>query len=220
MNRLLIKTIFTFLICLSFSIIANAECSYNERKELLAEAKKIEAVFTPDYENNKFVFNMFNLSKNLYVELENVKTNEIKSIYYYELIDNKYIYDELNVDNKITYRLNIYSFKEECYASKITSKTITKGIINKYSKMDICKDIQDYKYCKPILNNEIILDESKVIESINNYKENLVKTEESKIKKNMFIEFIKKYKNYIICFFVILLIIYILFLVNKKRGEL
>lgn len=221
------KNIFSyalFVILLSFILVinVNAECSYQERKELLNEAKAVEAYFEPDLENNKFNFYLYNLTDNIYVKLENLKTNQSIEIHNYDLEDNYYIYVEDNISEKVTYRLSIYSNKVECYANKLTSKNIYKGIINKFYSENVCKGAEEYIYCQPFLENEITISDSEVIDKINEYKESLKIVEKQEVvESNFLFDFIKNYWKYILVFVITSIVISVgVLTVKKRKGEL
>ena len=64
--------IFIYLIVNISLINVNAECSYQERKDLLNSAKNIEAFFEYDNLSNKFKMNLFNIdTEKFYIEIEN-----------------------------------------------------------------------------------------------------------------------------------------------------
>ena len=218
-----IKLFLTFsLLFTLFVVRVNAECSYQERKELLSEAKNVDAFFEVDLDNNKFIFNLYNLSDNLFVELVNLSNNESEKIYKYQQDNDYYSFDIDNVSDYITYRLYIKSNKSECYSDSLTSKTLIKGIINKYYKEDVCKDIEDYIYCKPVLTKKTNYSDDEIYEKIKKYKEDYeLSISNNKKEEYILITFLKNYWKYVLLIAVVLLIIILLLIrFNKKRGEL
>lgn len=220
-----IKYILLFVIFMfGFVNRVNAECTYQDRKELLDKSKDIEVYFEPDLNNKYFVFNLYNLDDELYVNIYNSKTEENKEVHSYDMVDNHYSFINNNIDDIITYRVAIYVSNSSCYGNKLTTKTITKKIINKYYYMDICKGIEDYQYCKPLLNNKFSLNDDKINENINKYKESLNVKEDTKvINKFGMDDLIKLLKRY---WYVILIVLcvsigfVVIIKINKKRGDL
>lgn len=219
------KFILIFILC-TFLFVkkVNAECSYQERKKLLEKSKEVEMYFEPDLNNKYFVFNLYNLDDELYVNIYNSKTEENKEVHSYDMVDNHYSFIDNNIDDIITYRVTIYVSNSSCYGNKLTTKTITKKIINKYYYMDICKGIEDYQYCKPLLNNKFSLNDDKINENINKYKESLNVKEDTKvISKFGMDDLIKLLKRY---WYVILIVVcvsigfVVIIKINKKRGDL
>lgn len=220
-----IKYIFLIVIFMFIFVNkVNAECTYQDRKELLEKAKEVEVFFEPDLNNKYFIFNLYNLDSDLYVDIYNSKTNESKEVHSYELNNNHYSFIDNNIDDIVTYRVNIYVGNSLCYGNELTTKTITKKIINKYYYMDICKNIEDYQYCKPLLNNKFSISDEKIEDNINKYKDSLNVKEDKKVINKFgmddLINLVKKYW-YIILIIISVVIGFMVFIkTNKKRGDL
>lgn len=225
MNRITKYIVFTYLLMFLFIFKVNADCSYQERKEMLNEAKEVEAFFEADINNNKFLFYLYNLTENIYVVLENPQTYQYKEIYKYMYDTEFYSYDEENVTDIINYKLKIYSNKSECYGNIITTKTIKKPIINKYYKEEVCKGIEDFKYCTPILNIKPNLEEKEIYKAINEYRGQVeVSEDKTTIEKfglddlvNIIIEY--WYIAIIVVVFLTISVFIVKYII-KKRGEL
>ena len=222
MNKVINYGLFLIFLSFIFVINVNAECSYQERKELLNEAKNVEAYFEPDLKNNKFNFYLYNLTDNIFVKLENLATNQSIEIHNYNLEENYYTYVEDNISEKISYRVSIYSNKVECYANKLTSKTINKGILNKFYNESVCVGAEEYIYCQPFLDNEITISDSEVIKKIEDYKRSLEVEEKRDIVENNFLfDFIKTYWKYILVFVIASIIVsFSILTIKKRKGEL
>lgn len=223
------KRMILFVFCIIGSMIffvnnVNAECSYQERKELLDKAKNLEMFFEPNVNDKYFTFNMYNLDNDLYVIIFNDKSDDIKEVHSYDLKDNKYSFVENNVDDIIVYTVKIYASKSGCYSNNVTSKRVVKKIINKFYGDDICKGIEDYFYCKPLLDSKFSISDSKVISNINEYREksSIKETEDVNKKFGMddLLEFMKKYWYVFVSILIIGIVIFIIVKINKKRGEL
>lgn len=223
------KRMILFLLCIISSMIffvnnVNAECSYQERKELLDKAKNLEIFFEPNVNDKYFTFNMYNLDNDLYVIISNDKSDDIKEVYSYDMEDNRYSFIDYNVDDLIVYTVKIYSNKSGCYSNNVTSKRVVKKIINKFYYDDICKGIEDYFYCKPLLNSKFSISEDEVISNINEYREKSSVRETEDINKKFgmedLIELIRKYWYILGGILIIAVIIFIIVKINKKRGEL
>ena len=202
----------------------NAECSYQDRKDLLERAKEVEVFFEPDLNNKYFTFNLYNLDNDLYVDIVNGKTKESKLVYSYDLVDNHYSFIDNNISDIITYRVNIYSSNSECYGNKMTTKTVVKKIINNYYYMDICKGIEDYTYCKPLLNNKFSINDETIRKNISKYRDSLnVKKDDKTVNKfgiKDLINILKKYWYVVLIIVCISIGLIVVIKINKKRGEL
>ena len=211
MNRITKYIIFTYLTMFLFIFNVKAECSYQERKTLLDESKKVDIFITlktkkemQDVINNEtgateqieidsdyFVFNIANLSKNIYIKVYNSQ-NPIEYFYVfdYSLKDGIYSFEEYDTMNLIKYNFEFYSNKENCLGYEINKKTIIKPKYNSYSDLDLCKNDKtaSHEYCKKYIdknynnskiyntlqslvskNTEIIEKEPNIIQRLDNY---------------------------------------------------
>jgi len=225
MNKITKYILFTYLLMFFCMFNVNADCSYQERKEMLNEAKEVEAFFEADIDNNKFVFYIYNLTDNIYVALENPQTYQYREIFKYMYDTEYYTYDEENITDIINYKLKIYSNKSGCYGNIITTKTIKKPIINKYYKQEVCKGIEDFKYCTPILNIKPNLEEKEIYNAINKYREQVEISEDKTTIEKFGLDDLK---DIIIEYWYVVIIIIIVLTASviivkyiiKKRGEL
>lgn len=218
----LIKYVFIIFVFSIFILDVNADCSYQERKKLLEEAKNVDAYFEADVDNKLFNFYLYNLTDNLFVQIENLNSKQTTEVYNYQIVGNYYTFVENNIEEKISYRIHIYSNKQECYGSKLTSKTINKGIINKFYSESICKGAEEYKYCQPFFKDKLNISDEEVINKINEYKKNLEINMKQQIEEtNFFIDFVKKNWKYILVFFIVsCMVIGGMLIINKRKGEL
>ncbi|MBQ3020634.1 MAG: hypothetical protein IJD92_00230 [Bacilli bacterium] len=212
LNTLIISFMFTFM----FIFNVDAECSYQERKELLRESKLIEAFFDVDLFINKFTFNLYNLSEKLYVKIENDYDKNVISIF--DVGSDSYKFDTFDVENIIKYKIKIYSKNDNCFSELINTKTVIKPIVNKYSKEDICNGIEEFYYCKNVLTKKITLNDLEVYKKINEYKKSL-EVNDAETKYN-FVDFLKQNYIYFVIGFLVILIVISVVIINKRRGEL
>lgn len=215
------KKIFNMLFVVfvvSFFMInyVNADCSYQEKKDMLNNSKLIETFFDVDLFFNKFTFNLYNLSDDLYVEIENDYDKNVISLF--DVENNIYKFETFDIENIIKYKVKIYSKNDNCFSELINTKTVIKPIINRFSKEEVCNGIEEYYYCKSVLTKKISMNDLEVYKKINEYKKSLeVKEEENKFN---FVEFLKQNWIYFGIGFLVLIIIISLVIINKKRGEL
>ncbi len=219
MKKIVKLLIFTFILSFSLNFNVYAECTYEERTEISNDARNIEAFFEADLNNNKFIFYMYNLTDNLYVDISSNLTTTFK-VYKYNYDGDFYSFSTSNINKVDTYLINIYSNKSGCYGTKITSKRITKGIINKYAKDSICNGIEEYYLCNSVLNTDINMTDIEVYEKINQYKKELEEKNNKEEEKFNIINFLKTYWYYFAGGLFIIIIILIIYFINKKRGEL
>lgn len=221
MKKIFSYYILVFILMFSCIINTSAECSYKERKQLLEEAKNIEAYIEADLVVKKFDFFMYNLTENLYVELIAPNSPMPKVIYSQDIIEDYYTFSIYDTENPMTYKLIIYSNNSMCFGDKLTTKTIKKGIINEYAYSTECKGIEEYKYCKEIIDKKIPLTKNEVYKNILEYKKSLEpKIEPKKEASEILMYYLTKYWYIPVILIVIVGCVIIMKKVYDKKGEL
>lgn len=237
------KKIFNYLyILIIVSIVnilnCNAECSYQERKDLLNDAKNVDIYYEVNEEktnekgfntygeeitlnstNYIFKFVVLGLKENIYISyIDN--NGEKRFIDNNNLKDGIYSFEDKNFDNVYTYEFKMYSNNEKCLGKEVFTKKIIKPMVNGYSNYRICQEngMEDYKYCQKFVEEEINISESKFTDDANKYL-NSVKGEELENKFNLF-DFLIKYYLYIILVIVLIICVAITFVVRRKRSQL
>ena len=213
----------------------NAECSYQERKELLNAAKNVDIFYEVkenvntekgtntygeelNYENITYeiIFNISNLSNDLIIKYYNTLNYEENYINSENIKDGIYKFSDLNYYKIYNYYFEIYSTNENCPGNKIYTKKIKKPIYNGYSKYSICneKELETYKYCKKFVTEEIKIDEAKFIELAN--KQLKSEQDESNVETNIFFE---KYFIYILIIITIIIISLVMIVIFKRKRR-
>lgn len=236
-NYICFFIIFLFI----FIINSNAECSYQERKDLLNAAKNVDIYY--DIENEvitetgvntygeevtlskqiySFKFNIVGLTENLFIKYYNLNDGVERYINYNDLdSESKYSFKDENSDFIYTYNFEIYSANNNCVGQKMYTKKVIKPMFNGFSQYSICqKDgMENFLYCKNFITKEINISEDEFIEKANNFlKQN---TEEEKVSDNVnFFNFLKNYYIYIIIVFVVIISLVSIIIVRKRRSRL
>jgi hypothetical protein len=179
------------------------------------------------YKINKVVVNnevsyelqLLNMDKDMYI----VDSSNNKQYTYNSKIE--------NIKPGTIIKLYIYaSSNNYCNGYKLDTFTIQIPYYNKYSTSNICKGYEDYVLCKE--NSNVTMSEKEFNTVMNRYIKSLAENNENNeeeanttTENNKFdlVNFIVKYNLYISGFGVVLLIIYIVVVIkitNKKRGIL
>ncbi len=212
-----------FFILLSFIFInsVNAECSYQERKQLLNEAKAVDISVEPILNDNKeydFKFNVINITENFFIKYYNTNNGE-ENVINYEL-SNGGIFSFVDTDtySVYDYKFEFYSTNNNCYADKISSRSITKPMYNIYSDNVNCTydENKNFKYCSKFLTKDENLSLDEFYEKMLDYSE---EKQTYDVDENDNESFIKSYLIYIIIFVIFLITIIILLIIRKKRSE-
>lgn len=217
---------FIFTIILSFSLCFNveAECSYQERKEMLKAAKEIAITMeTIEKENNKYEFKYYvtNLPENLFITYYNTNQGTENYISYKNLTDNMYTFIDDNYLMVYEYVFEITSLNPNCYGYELYKKKVKKPMYNIYSENTNCntEEFVNFKYCKKFLEEDPLLTEDKFYSSLISYNANLSPT--VPVQETEEQNFIQKYLIYIITIPVVTAItITIIIIIRKKRNEL
>lgn len=174
MNRGIKYTLFLILISFIFIFNVNAECSYQERKDLLKEANSVDISVEPiDNGNNiySFKFNLVNLAENVFIEYSNTNNGEKKYIFYSDTENG--IYSFVDNESYLTYSYNFtfYSKDDNCSGDKVTSKTVKKPMYNVYSENINCtyENNKNFKYCKKFMDTDYKLTNEKFYKELEKY---------------------------------------------------
>lgn len=211
-----------FFILLSFIFInsVNAECSYQERKQLLNEAKAVDISVEPILNDNKeydFKFTIVNITKDFFIKYYNTNNGE-ENIINYELSNNGvFSFTDTDTYSVYDYKFEFYSTNNNCYADKINSKTITKPMYNIYSENVNCtyEDNKNFKYCAKFLSKDDNLSIDEFYEKMLDYNEKQQTYDIDDNKEG----FVEKYFIYISVLSGVLILSITIFVIIKKRRE-
>lgn len=210
------------LMLLSFIFInsVDAECSYQERKQLLNEAKSVDISVEPILNDNNeydFKFNVINITEDFFVKYYNTNNGE-ENVINYEL-SNGGIFSFVDTDtySVYDYKFEFYSTNNNCYADKISSRSITKPMYNMYSENINCTydNNKNFKYCAKFLTKDYNITIEEFYEKMLDYNskkqtQDVVDNEES---------FFEKYIVYIVISTGVILLSIIAVVIIKKRRE-
>jgi len=230
---------FYILIIVSFINLlnCNAECSYQERKDLLNDAKNVniyyeieetktietgvnsfgEEVSIPDI-NYIFNFSVVGLTDKMFISYKDRESNE-KYITYDMLNNGIYTFKDDNFKDIYSYEFIFHSNNENCIGRKITTRKITKPRYNGYNAFSIChhENMENYKYCQKFITNDFNITEGEFFDKANEYL-NTFKVEENN--KFNLKEFFYDYYIYIVCGFIIIIGSVSYIVIRKKRSRL
>lgn len=228
-NYLMVICLFSFI----FIINANAECSYQERKDLLNQAKNVEIWYeintkkvneeiinsdtgvkeNKELEKKYITLNIINITEDIFIKIYTLK-GDSEAFYINESLLNNGIYsfDNQNINDIEKYYFEFYSNRENCKGSKITTKTLIKPKYNYLHDLEICKNDNTFNldYCKEFVTEDFNQNEamSKLMKLVNNSSEQPVDNE-----SNIFLD----YWYFFVLF--ILLVIIIVFVLLKRRRK-
>lgn len=229
------------LVCFASIIFVknvNAECSYEERKNLLNEAKNIKVDVAVenktieqtilDYDGTSEIkekeidvinFYVSNLSDNLFIKYYNLMNSEENYIMPSNVKDGAFIIEDRNLIDFYTYYFVIYSANERCVGEEIYTKKVKKPTANPYSGFDICKEdkMEDFKYCKKYLDEEVKISSTEFEKKANNYLNGSESSEETPVETVKNVDYLIYTAIGITVFFALVVIIKIN--KNKKKKE-
>lgn len=237
MNKVINSLLFVFIF---FFMIANvnAECSYQERKSLLNDAKSVDITVSPKeqliesdnivdsngqgvpYERIDYSFDFIiaNLPNTLFIkyytdfdEPENYVSEE-------NLNNGMFTFNDNNYTTFKTYYFEFKSNNNNCAGETFYTKKIVKPKYNNYSGYTACSDenFSKTKYCEKFITKDLNINEEQFYKL---YNDSLVKDNKSNVdKKNK--SFIKKYWYVLLILIIVPLIIVSIVLINRKRSEL
>lgn len=203
--------IFSLFIMLPFNIKAmdesclNSEITYYQE---LAKNINIDYDYIEDNESVNFSIKISNIQPNLLVH-DTSKGN------YYNYSSSEILLTDYKDGNN--YRFDFIIESGPCSEMIVGSKYANLPSYNRFYKYDMCKGLENFKYCKKWA--KVTLSEYEVKDAINKYKKNLEKEQEEN-NKNSINSILKFYLNYyyIILPIIILLGIFGIYRYNKKND--
>ena len=240
MNKIIKYITITILLTFIFIYNVQAECSYQERKDLLNAAKNVDVSFNIESEEvdfksinpntdkeeiikkTKYYFNLnvVNLKSDTFIKLTNdynsdeviIKSEDLKDGIYTQRID--------NISDIITYYYTFYSLNDNCYAEKITRKQVKKPKENPLYYYSICSDnlVKDSEYCQHFIHKEFNMTNDDIVTKLNKTIQ-----DNNEIQDNDGFDFISFIKNYWYCLLIIIILLLlgiIFYIIKKKRSEL
>ncbi len=232
-----------FISCIFISKV-NAECSYQERKDLLNAAKGVDIgyeVITDEFEDTgedpdtgeistyksqrySFKFYINNISDNIFIKYYN-DFNSSDAIYVDEnkLQDGIYYFTDYNTLNIYNYYFEVYSQNNNCPGNLVYTHKIVKPKYNYFSTFSICEKVgmDEYKNCDKFITKPINKNESDfVYDATKYYNEKHPKNDTDK-ENNKILKFLSKYW-YVFSIVALVVIVAVIFIIRfiKKRGEL
>lgn len=181
-----------FIIC--FYVLAiqdvNAACDYNRQVELMTEAANIRAAYEigefatgePFLSNDtwvdgyevRFKIDIYNVTPNIYIEVKNNYTNEVKTYYYEDTEDGTiswFRYPE-EFDHLVGYTITVYSNDTSCQGDvlQIMPELVTPQF-NYLSVEAPCTKLNQFGqlpyYCEPYITTDINMNYNEFLEISN-----------------------------------------------------
>lgn len=239
------KKVFMYIcILFVFSFInvssMNAECSYQERKDLLNAAKKVDVSFEIksekkienvfdaftqeekqiEVETNYFNLNIVNLSENLFLRYYNDFDDSEEYVTFSNMENGLYSVRIDNISNIYTYYFEFMSNNNNCSGDIILTKNLIKPKYNYFSEFTICNEekLKNTEYCKRFITEELGISEKVFLEKANSILES---SDEDNVKEEFnILNFFKTYWYIFVIILVISIIIFISLIITKKRGKL
>ena len=157
------------LLCVTTSVNAE-ECDYAKQVELNNEASTVKAIYEeteidtgmkgviesdPSQEvaitEKGFTLKVLNLSKNIYVTVNNNYTGESKDYYYQDTKDGTLILGTFVADQVYTYDIIVKASNEkdsECQGKELRNIKLMTPRYNYFSELAICEEYPNFEYCQ------------------------------------------------------------------------
>lgn len=235
-----------FVLILSFVFInnVNAECSYQERKSLLNDAKSVDISFdvvseekemtgiNPNTEEEEtftttvytFKMNVVGMTNNMFAKITNNYDSSEIIVNYNDMKDGMYSINIENTTDIITYYVDFYSTNDNCYADKIKTTTVKKPKINPVYYYSVCsnEEVEDSEYCKQFIDKEFSKNVFDIVKELNDRVDAKEKIEEKKgstfIAKSF--SFIMTYWYLFVGILLLIIGMIVVLLIRRKRSKL
>lgn len=230
-----------FLVLVSFCtcFTVNAACDYETQNNLSREAANVTANYeigtygTGEYEQSEvpnedgtenyfeveeteIKVNIYNITENLYVEVLNKNTKDVKTYYYKDTNQGSIQWTNQDFGTISEYEIKVYSNHSDCSGEELNKLSLVLPKYNSHHDMPYCIGLDTY-YCKEWITQELNMSQEEIEK--NGYAEQLKssqKEEESeKVEDNSW----NKYTYVIVSLIVILIIGGLAFVVIKRKQR-
>lgn len=210
------RIIFLFVLLFILPINVNAlVCDNSNEVKYQQLAKNVSYSYDYSEENSKVTFKITftNINDKLY--LKNLDSKQTYNSINSELTIN-------NVEDGRSYKYGVYTNELGCNGIKLYTYYINIPFYNPYYTNNLCKGIEDFKYCNKWFNKRITNEE--FIKNVTEYKNGLNKQDVIDDKKNtsnylnILFDFYIKYYYIILPLIIISLLIYIRY--HNKKNDL
>lgn len=239
MKRTFYYSFFMFILSFIFIINVNAECSYQERKTLLNDAKSVNISVSANSEEVEekgssplsdeeetyittkysFTFNVVNLTDNLFIKYYNDYDDVENYIMLSDFSNGVYSFKDDNEDSFKTYYFEFRSNNDNCPGQLMYTKKVVKPKYNYLSSFNECSNekMQNNKYCQKFITKDLEITEEEFLKVASEIiYENNNDVEDNG--DNVVINIIQSYW-YILVIILILIISVVIFIVLKKKKE-
>lgn len=213
-----VKSLFllAFLFLIPNFVTAASSCSYSEQAELNEIVSHVNADYEVvdvyngkvydldhpdengyikevDYYIKAFNIRILNLTEDIYVKVSNNINDDVRTFRYSDTQDGVIVFQTTEVENLVTYTIEVYSNKYACAGEMFRKFNLTTPLYNNYSERPQCEDSKDFYYCQEFISSENIT-YTEFVEKVKEYKEKkqAEQEEEQKINKS-FMEKIKEF---------------------------
>ncbi len=236
------KIIFAILVIFSFSVNVRAAslCSAKEQLDLRKEVANVKADYETKNEDldtgNEFVqlhyyiqISILNLTENFYMVITNDVNDEQLTFYSNDAVDGIITFNWDEVDEITRMTIKVYSSDNtSCPDEEYKTIYLSLPRYNYYSRYEICNIIPDFNLCQEFVSVKEF-DENNFWKQVENYRNEHPEETQDKPSENTnnisnsFLNFLNKYKFYILGVIMVAIIVSASYLVIKKfknnRGK-
>ena len=222
MQKRLVKILLCCLFIFGIKGVNAEECNSQKKVELQNEAAKVtlktstKQIVDENFdceedlkdENGScnstrdiYEVNILNLTKNLYLEISNNVTDEIKIITYDDVVDDIATFDWDHMDEVTKFTVKVYGSSDSgCYKEYLAQNFVTALRKNEYADYGICDDQSDYYLCDEYVDfDEMNYDEfSTLLQKHIDGEDEENQSNETKDFRDKFSDFIKEYGIWIV----------------------
>lgn len=238
--------VLSVVITVFLPILVNAEstCSYSELAELNGIAANVKANYEEtqvyagqDYKlessNNELIdiYNMglkisiLNMSNDIYIEIKDDTSNDIKRVNYADTTDGIYTFIQEDVSVMRNYTIEIYANKYSCNGELIRKIDFIVPYYNTFSQLEACTKYPEFSYCRKFLTTEQFTAEE-FYSNLSSYQEKFNKKEDEKEKQKSFLGKISEFyhKNNVLINSIGIIIVIsgvtsIVIIIKKRRSR-
>lgn len=201
-------------------VYAASACSYEEQAELNNIVANVKATYEvvdvytgkaydvdnpnedgtfPEVDHfiKAFNINILNITEDIYVKVTNNYNSDEKTYTYKDTNNGIVTMQTKNVEQLVTYSIEVYSNKYACIGEKFRVLYMTTPIFNAYSARPACENNKGFYYCQEFIPSENISYNEFLnkLEEYEKQKDNQVQEDKTSSENKSFIERIKGFYN-------------------------
>ncbi len=166
------------------------------------------------------VSTIYNITEDLYITVRNLNTSDEKTYYYRDTDHGTFTWQSFDLTNIVPYEIKIFSNHTDCYGEELAKLRVVAPKRNLFASMPDCYGLDTY-YCKMYITEDLNMTEEQFKKLSSEAQLKLLEGKEKENKEEIKdLNFLQKYRFYILGGIIIMgVIIVVVIVVRKQRSK-